>query len=96
MATDSAVRSVSNTLTTTVADTITLTQAWPAIEVTNADTTNDVWVRQDGTTAVALADNCTKVPAGTSKTIRASVTGSGTVVISIVGSGGAYSIEGVM
>lgn len=95
MATDSAVRSVSNTLSTTVADTVTLTQAWPAIEVTNADATNDVWVRQDGTTAVALADNNTRVPAGTSKVISASVSSAGTIIVSIVGNGGGYTIEGV-
>lgn len=95
MATDSAVRSVTNTLTTTVADTITLLQAWPAIDVTNHDDTNDLWVRQDGVTAVASADNCTLIPAGQSKVIAASVNEDSQVVISVVGSGGAYTIEGV-
>ncbi len=95
MATDSAVRSVSNSLTTTVADTVTITQAWPAISVTNADTTNDAWVRYDGTTAVALADNNTRVPAGTTVILAGSVNSSGQHVISIVGSGGGYTIEGV-
>lgn len=95
MATDSAVRSVTNTLTTTVADSITLLQPWPAIEVTNADTANDLYLRQDGITAVAAADNTTRVPAGSSKIITASVNGSGQIVVSIVGSGGGYTIEGV-
>lgn len=95
MATDSAVRSVSNTLTTTVADTITLTQAWPAIEVTNSDDTNILWVRQDGVTAVALADNATPIAPSTSKILAASVNSAGQHVISVVGSGGAYTIEGV-
>lgn len=95
MATDSAVRSVTNTLSGTTADTVTLTQAWPAIEVTNYDSTNSVGVRQDGTTAVANADNVTMIPPATSKVISASVSGSGTVVVSIVGNGGSYTIEGV-
>ncbi len=95
MATDSAVRSVSNTLTTTVADTITLTQAWPAIEVTNSDSSNILWVRQDGTTAVALADNNTPIAPSSSKILAGSVTSAGTHVISVVGSGGAYTVEGV-
>ena len=95
MATDSAVRSVTNTLTTTVADTITLTQAWPAIEVTNYDASNTLWVRQDGTTAVADADNATPIQAGTSKILSASVKEDGQIVVSVVGSGGSYTIEGV-
>lgn len=95
MATDSAVRSVTNTLSGTTADTVTLTQAWPAIEVTNYDSTNSVGVRQDGTTAVANADNVTMIPPSTSKVISASVTTSGTIVVSIVGNGGSYTIEGV-
>lgn len=95
MATDSAVRSVSNTLTTTVADTITLTQGWPAIEVTNGDDTNILWVRQDGVTAVANADNATPIAVSSSKILKSSPTSAGTHVISVVGSGGAYTIEGV-
>lgn len=95
MATDSAVRSVTNTLTTTTADTVTLTQPWPAIAVTNYDTADIVYFRQDGTTAVAAANNTTVVMPGTTVTAAASVTGSGTVVVSIVGDGGTYTIEGV-
>ena len=95
MATDSGVRSVSNTLTTTVADTITLTQGWPAIEVTNSDTANILWVCQDGIAAVALADNATPVAPSSSKIISSSPNSSGGHVISVVGNGGAYTIEGV-
>ncbi len=95
MATDSAVRSVSNTLSGTTADTVTLTQPWPAIEVTNSDATDILWVRQDGTTAVALADNNTPIAPSSSKILSASVNSSGQHVISIVGDGGAYTIEGV-
>lgn len=95
MATDSAIKSVSNTFTATTADTITLTQAWPAVEITNADGVNDMWARMDGTTAVALADNNIKIPAGTTKIIGVSMNSAGQHVVSVVGSGGAYTVEGV-
>lgn len=95
MATDSAVRSVTNTLTTTVADAITLLQPWPAIEVTNRDTANVLWVRQDGVTAAANADNATPIAPSSSKILAASVNSSGQHVISVVGDGGAYTVEGV-
>lgn len=95
MATDSAIRSVSNTLTTTAADTVTLTQPWPSIEITNVDTASRLWVRQDGVTAVALADNATPIEPSTSKILSASLNSAGQHVISIVGSGNAYTIEGV-
>lgn len=95
MATDSAVRSVTNTLTTTVADTITLTQAWRAIEVTNHDASDLLYLRQDGTTAVASADGTSVVLPASSKVLAASVNGSGQIVVSIVGDGGTYTIEGV-
>lgn len=95
MATDSAIRSVSNTLTTTVADTITLTQLWPSIQVTNSDATNILWVRQDGVTAVALADNNTPIAPSSSQILASSPNSAGQHVISVVGSGGAYTVEGV-
>lgn len=95
MATDSALRSVTNTLTTTVADTITITQAWPAIAVTNHDASDFVYFRQDGTTAVAAADNTTVVLPGTTVIRAASVNSSNQIVVSIVGDGGAYTVEGV-
>lgn len=95
MATDSAVRSVTNTLSGTTADTVTLTQPWPAIEVTNRDTDTVIWVRQDGTTAVADANNATPIAASSSKILSASISSAGTIIVSIVGDGGGYTIEGV-
>lgn len=102
MATDSAIRSVTNTFSTTVADTITLTQIWPAVEITNHDTTNPIYVSMDGTNAptaaVAEADNRTMIPAGSSKVLKAIPRrdiNPGTVVLSLVGSGGKYTVEGV-
>lgn len=95
MATDSAVRSVTNTLTTTVADTVTLTQAWPSVDVTNHSTDTAMYIRYDGTTAVGGADGTTVILAGQSKVIQGGLTGAGTIVISVVGSGNTYTIEGV-
>lgn len=102
MATDSAIKSVTNTFSTTVADTITLTQTYPAIEVTNFDAVNYVYVSMDGTsaptTAVAEANNLTAIPPLTSKVIRSiprQDVNPNTIVLSIVGSGGKYTVEGV-
>lgn len=99
MATDSALKSVTNTLSTTVADRITLTQLWPAVEVTNHDVADFCYVLCDGTatpTAVAQANNTTVVPPGTTKLIRVSPAAPDytTIVLSIVGDGGIYSVEG--
>ena len=95
MATDSAARSVTNTLTTTVADTITITQGWEAIAVTNHDATDVIYFRMDGTTAVAAANDTTPVLAATTVIRAASTNASGQIVVSIVGDGGTYTVEGV-
>lgn len=96
MATDSAIRSVTNTLTATTADTITLNQRWPAVEITNHDGTTALYIRMDGTAAVAEADNTTVIPAGMTKVIAAEpAEGTNTIVVSVVGDGNKYTIEGV-
>ncbi len=96
MATDSDARSVTNTLSTTTADTVTLLQSWPAIAVTNYDSADIVYFRQDGVTAVGAANGCTVVMPGTTVTAAASPrTANGQIVVSIVGDGGTYTIEGV-
>lgn len=96
MATDSAARSVTNTLSGTTADTVTLAQGWAAIEVTNYDASNYLYIRQDDTTAVAEANDTTPIAPGTSKVIASSINSSGQIVVSIVGNGGKYTIEGVI
>lgn len=98
MATDSVVRSCTNTLSTTVADTITLTQPWPAIDITNHDATNNLYVRQDGVTAVGAADGTTVVLPGQSKVLAPMlycVSTSAPHTLSVVGSGNVYTVEGV-
>lgn len=100
MATDSAAKSMTNTFTGTTADRLTFTQLWPAVEVFNHDGSNNMFVVCDGSatpTAVADANDATVIPPLTSKVIRVSPAASAftTVVISVVGSGGKYTAEGV-
>lgn len=95
MATDSDARSVTNTLSGTTADTVTLTQGWSAVDVTNHDATDVIYFRMDGTTAVAAANGCSVLLPGQSKVVAASLNQAGQVVVSIVGDGGTYTIEGV-
>lgn len=95
MATDDDLRSVTNTLSGTTADTVTLLQLWPAVEITNHDTADLLYVRMDGVTAAAGADGASLIPAGSTKILKLSPTTTGTHVISIVGDGGTYTIEGV-
>lgn len=99
MATGNHVRSVTNTLTGTTADVITLNQLWPAVEVHNHDADTPLYVLMDGTaspTAVAEADATTIIPPGSSKVLRAvPVSGTRTIVLGVVGDGGKYTIEGV-
>ena len=96
MASETISRSADNTLSGTTADTITFNQRWPAVEIHNHGSTA-LYVRMDGTAAVAEANGTTVVPAGATKILKSTVSGSdatGTVV-SIVGDGNQYSIEGV-
>ena len=105
MATISDTRSIQATLTGTTVDIANLTQFWDAIEVTNRDTVNTVWVRFDGTDPVAEAEGTFVVSPSTSKVFRsgimneAGVPGSTTLAtmchpVKVLGNGGAYSVEG--
>lgn len=105
MATISDARSIHATLTTTTVDIANLTQFWDAIEVTNRDSTNTVFVRFDGTDPVAEAEGTFVVPPGSAKVFRSSIVnqagvpGSTTLAtmchpVKVLGNGGAYSVEG--
>lgn len=84
-----------NTLSGTTADTVTVTPTrngcW--VEVFNRDTTEPLYVRADGTTAVAAADGTVYIPAEGSFPWKLS--GRTAVAISIVGNGNAYSVHAV-
>lgn len=94
MATDSAVKSVTNTFTTTLADTVTLIQGWPFVAITNHDGTNAVYVRFDGTTPVAEADGTSIVRISSTRVFPVSMNSAGQHVVGLVGSAGKYTVEG--
>lgn len=89
----SELRSKHATLSGTLADTVTLTGKWSYIEVINRDDEEDLWVSVDPdgapTAASAGADDTLYVPPLGSKIIKY-----GDGVISVVGDGNAYSVEG--
>lgn len=95
--------SITKTFSGTTADTITLDQLWAYVQITNSDPTNTMWVSQNGTatptTAVAAAAGTIPVLPLQTRTIQAlpiqSGTGVGTIVLSVVGNGGSYTITGV-
>lgn len=67
MATDSANRSVHNTLTAATLDTVTLTGMWPAVEVVNRATTGDgIYFTVDGSTPTVGGNDSFWVGAGQS------------------------------
>ena len=102
MATDSVIKSASNTLSTTTVDTINLKQWWDQIEVSNQGTST-LTVTLDGTTPTALMDNAEIVEAGVSKVFPAVRQGNGIAgdatyfchIVKIIGNGNAYSVVGV-
>lgn len=97
MATETGVGPFTNTLSTTVADTINFTNPWPKIEVTNHDAADLIYFRQDGTTAVAAADGCEVVLPGQKLVVKSQLNwrnGSCQVGVSIVGDGGLYTVAG--
>lgn len=105
MATISDPKSIHATLTGTTVDIANLQQFWDAVEVTNSDGVNNVWVRFDGTDPVAAAEGAFIVPPGSAKVFRgvmnqAGVPGSTTLAtmccpVKVLGNGGAYSVEGI-
>lgn len=105
MATISDAKSIHATLTTTTVDTALLTQFWDAVEITNRDTTNPLYVRFDGTDPVVDAEGTFIVPVSSSKVFdksanSAGVPGSTTAAtachyIKVLGNGGSYDIEGI-
>lgn len=94
-------RSVTNTLTSTTADTITLQQPWDAVEIENHSDTVELWARfsSAGTAAVADANECDRIAPNTAKTFRQFVGDPakhpGAALISVVGNSQQYTVSGV-
>lgn len=100
MATDATgTKSVTNTLSGTTADTITLQGIWDGVEIHNHDASNILWVTFDGTTPQADANECESVPPSSVKTFMPMLVGPtaslGHHTIKVVGSGGKYTVTGV-
>lgn len=89
MATDEDAKSVHNTLSGTTADAITIT-GFDTVDIVNHDSSNRLYFRSDGTTAVGAADGTDVVAPG--GFVRHNADGR---AISIVGDGNAYSVVGV-
>lgn len=102
MATDSVIKSASNTLSTTTVDTVNLKQWWDKIEISNQGTTT-LTVTLDGTVPTALMDNAEVVEPNVSKVFPAIRQGNGVAgdtslfchIVKIIGSGNAYSVVGI-
>lgn len=96
MAAYSEVRAKHATLSTTTADTVTLTAPLARVQIVNLDATTAMYatVSQTGATpatAVAAADDTYVIPANGVLSLRTSATG---FVTSVVGNGNAYSVVG--
>lgn len=94
MATYSEIHAKHATLSGTTADSVTITNKYPYLEIINRDTETALYVSAvpDGTptTAVSAADDTLYVPPSGSKVIRRPAGGA----ISVVGSANPYSVEG--
>jgi hypothetical protein len=96
MAAISEIRAAHATLTTTTADTVTLTGSFAKVEIINRHISVPMYARvvSDGstpTTAVSAADDTYVIPANGVLSLR--VSGSG-FVASVVGNANAYSVVG--
>lgn len=80
------------TLTGTTADVVTLTEDGEELRVVNHHATEKLWVRFDGTTAVALADETFIV---LPNSVQVFPGGFQNRPISIVGNANVYSVEAV-
>lgn len=90
MATDSDARSVHNTLTSTTADTITITENPSLVAVANRHASEALWVAAKPATAVAAANGTDYVPPGGEVVMPYPSAG-----LSIVGNGNQYSVHTV-
>lgn len=98
MATELGQGPFTNTLSTTVADTVNFTTPSPGVAITNHDASISLYVRQDGVVAVSEADGCTVIRPSTTTVLKSQLNwrnGSCQVGLSIVGSGNKYTAEAV-
>lgn len=107
MATISDLRAVNATLTTTTVDIVNLTQFWDAIDITNVDAAQDLYITFDGSTPTAAGEGCIMIPRSSSGTYGpgdgitnengvpgSTVDGTTCHQVRIIGSGNTYSVSG--
>ena len=93
MATDSVIKSASNTLSTTTVDTLSFTQKWDRFEVKNRSTTNTIWyLFGDSTVDTPTAGTAEEIPVGPGESVTHY--GRGNTVFKVIGNGDAYTIIG--
>lgn len=94
MASYSVVRSKVATLTGSTVDTVTLTQRWDQIEVTNITGTGRINFTLNGTTPTVDGDFLGVDPAGALRVLANSFT-SNTVVVKVIGDSNVYRVTGI-
>lgn len=103
MATYDALKSEHQTLTSTTADTVKLTQFWPYIEVANHSASVALYFSQTDSTPTSAEENTEYVAPNSSVLVKAviqggAIPGSTTVpchTVYVVGNGNLYSVTGV-
>lgn len=91
MAAVTGTKACSATLTSTTADTVTLTGHGKRLYVSNRDATNHLFFRIDGTTAVAAEDENFAVSPDSTLVLEEGGFG-GAMSVSVVGDGNAYTV----
>lgn len=103
MATYDALKSEHQTLSSTTADTVKLTQYWDMIEVANRSLTTPLYFSQTDSTPTSGEENTEYVAPGSSVVVKAiwqagGVAGSTSTpphIVYVVGDGNAYSVTGL-
>lgn len=103
MAAYDALKSEHQTLTSTTADSVKLTQFWPFIEVVNKDLSTALYFSQTDSTPTSAEENTEYVAPGSSVVVPAviqagAIPGNTTYpchTVYVVGNGNAYSVTGV-
>lgn len=91
MASETAGYSVTNTLSTTTVDTITLNRIGGVLAVTNQDNTVALAFTLDGITPVLAGNDCYQVPPG--MTMLVNNPPGQPVVVKLIGNGNVYNVQ---
>lgn len=96
MASYSKAKSTTQTLAAATPDIVTLTQIWDGVEVTNVTGASRLAFTIDGSTPAVDGDNVYHVdPAPASLKVPCSVFIAGQTVVTVVGNGNKYSVQGL-